>query len=122
MRRIGCRARPRWSIGFSAQVALTYSVDPVRVVVHGYESGGSLAFAAALRNRQMIRAVAAVEAAPAGQPPESDPLDRFSVYMATAAKSARRSAGRTGSGGVSKSEDSHNRQKPGRCASQSQCG
>jgi serine protease Do len=70
-----------------AQVSSTYNVDPARVVVHGYEAGGSLAFAAALKNRQMIRAVAAVEAAPAGQPPESDPLDRLAIYVATASKS-----------------------------------
>ena len=49
-----------------AEVVSTYNVDPARIVVHGHEAGGSLAFLAAFRNRQMIRAVAAVEAAPTG--------------------------------------------------------
>ena len=35
----------------------------------------------------MIRAVAAVEAAPAAQPPENDPLHRLAVYVATASNS-----------------------------------
>ena len=70
-----------------AEITSTYNVDPARVVVHGREIGGSLAFLAAFRNREMIRAVAAVEAAPAGQPPESDPLGRLAIYMATASKS-----------------------------------
>ena len=54
----------------------------------GQEAGGSLAFLAAFRNREAIRAVAAVEAATAGPPPENDPLHRLAIYMATAGKSA----------------------------------
>ncbi len=69
-------------------VVSTYHVDSARIVVHGQETGGSLAFLAACGNRQMIRAVAAVEAAPAGPPPENDPLRRLAVYMATASNSA----------------------------------
>ena len=82
----------RWSPGeldlvdrLLAEVATTYNVDPARVVVHGYEGGGALAFLAAFRNREVIRAVAAVEAAPRGQPPENDPLHRLAVYVAAAA-------------------------------------
>ena len=41
------------------------------MAVHGYEGGGSMAFLAAFRNRDAIRAVAAVEAAPLGPPPET---------------------------------------------------
>lgn len=84
----------RWASGEAAlvdrllaKVASIYNVDPARVVVHGYESGGTMAFLTAFRNRQMIRAVAAVEATPASQPPETDPLDRLTVYVATASKS-----------------------------------
>lgn len=84
----------RWLPGEAAlvdrllgEITSTYHVDSARVVVHGYETGGSLAFLAAFRNREMIRAVAAVEAAPTGQPPESDPFDRFAIYMASASKS-----------------------------------
>jgi hypothetical protein len=47
-----------------------------------------MAFLAAFRNRELIRAAAAVEAAPLGPPPENDPLHWFSVYVASAAKSS----------------------------------
>jgi len=70
-----------------AEVVATYNVDPARIVVHGHETGGTLAFLAAFRNRQMIRAVAAVEAAPTARPPENDPLHRLAVYVATASNS-----------------------------------
>ena len=84
----------RWTSGEAAlvprllvEVAAKYNVDPARVVVHGYESGGSLAFAAALRNIEAIRAVAVVEAAPQGEVPENDPVRRLAVYVAVASKS-----------------------------------
>jgi serine protease Do len=66
------------------EVAAAYHVDPARVVVCGQEGGGTLAFVAAFRNREMIRAVVAVEAAPAARPPENDPVRRLAVYLATA--------------------------------------
>jgi serine protease Do len=69
------------------QVVGKYNVDPTRIVVHGYESGGVLAFLSAYRNRELFRGVAAVEAAPNGAPPENDPLARLTIYMATAEKS-----------------------------------
>lgn len=69
------------------QVAATYHVDSARVVVHGYQAGGTLAFQAAYRNRDLVAAVAVVEAAPTAQPPENDPLSRLAVYLATAGKS-----------------------------------
>ncbi|MEN6448987.1 MAG: PDZ domain-containing protein [Thermoguttaceae bacterium] len=69
------------------QVGMTYNVDPARIVVHGYEGGGAMAFLTAFRNRQMIRAVAAVEAVPVGSAPDNDPQFRFSVYLASAEKS-----------------------------------
>jgi serine protease Do len=65
-----------------AHLGSTYRVDPARVVVHGYEGGGAMAFLAAFHNREAIRAVAAVEAAPVGPPPENDPLHRLAVYLA----------------------------------------
>lgn len=84
----------RWAPGEAAlvdrllvQVATNYHVDPMRVVVHGYRGGGAMAFLAAFRNRQAIRAVAAVEAVPVGVVPENDPLLRFSVYLASASAS-----------------------------------
>jgi pimeloyl-ACP methyl ester carboxylesterase len=81
----------RWTAGEAGlvdrlllEVAAAYHVDPARVVVCGQERGGTLAFVAAFRNREMIRAVAAVEAAPAARPPENDPVRRLAVYLATA--------------------------------------
>jgi len=62
-------------------------VDPTRVVVHGHETGGSLAFVAAFRNQDMIRAVAAVEPRPRANRPENDPLNRLAVYVAAARQS-----------------------------------
>jgi serine protease Do len=70
-----------------AETAGKYNIDPARVVVHGHEAGGTLAYMAAFRNREMIRAVAAVEALPTGQAPENEPTYRLAVYSATAAKS-----------------------------------
>ncbi len=83
----------RWEPGETAlvdrllmQVATTYHVDPARIAVHGYEGGGAMAFLTAFHN-QAVRAVAAVEAAPIGAPPESDPLHRLAVYLAWGQKS-----------------------------------
>ncbi len=70
-----------------ADVNSKHHVDPARVVVHGYESGGSIAFLSAFNNREMIRAVAAVEAAPMSMPPENEPLHRLAVYIASSPKS-----------------------------------
>jgi serine protease Do len=66
------------------EVVTAYHVDPARIAVCGQQAGGTLAFAAAFGNREAIRAVAAVEAAPAARPPENDPLRRLAVYLATA--------------------------------------
>jgi len=70
-----------------ADVNSKYHVDPARVVVHGHEGGGSMAFLSAFHNRESIRAVAAVEAAPMSPPPENDPPHRLAIYIASAAKS-----------------------------------
>lgn len=68
-------------------VAAKYHVDPTRIVVCGYESGGSLAFSSAFNHRESIRAVAAVEAVPITPLPENEPLRRLAVYVASSAKS-----------------------------------
>ena len=74
--------------GLIAEIAGRYNVDPLRVVVHGYETGGALASFVALRNRETIRAMALVEPQSTVLPPENDPQYRFAVYMAASAKSA----------------------------------
>ncbi len=97
-----------------AEVTTTYNVDPARVVVHGYEGGGSLAFMAALRNRDVIRAVAAVEAVLPGQPPENDPLHRLAIYVGKAGKSPHARRIERGRGRDACPEDSGHREEPGR--------
>ena len=69
------------------QIGKTYKVDPTRIVAHGYEGGGSMAFLAAFRNREAFRAVAAVEALMMGQPPSNEPIHRLAIYIASAGKS-----------------------------------
>jgi serine protease Do len=70
-----------------ADVNAKYHVDPTRIVVHGYEGGGSVAFLSAFHNRELLRGVAVVEASPLGAPPDNDPAHRLAIYMATASKS-----------------------------------
>ena len=99
-----------------AQVGTTYHVDPARIVVHGYEGGGAMAFLAAFHNREAIRAVAAVEAAPVGPPPENDPLHRLAVYLAWGREVACRPPDRASRGGAAADEDSGHGQEPRRDA------
>ncbi len=70
-----------------AEIEGKYNVDPLRVVVHGYETGGTLASFVAFRNREIIRAMAVVDAPLTVLPPENDPQYRFEVYIATSGKS-----------------------------------
>jgi hypothetical protein len=66
-----------------AQVGTTYNIDPLRVVVAGQESGGTMAFRlAGLRN--LVRGVAAVDAALLGQAPENEPAFPLAVFIARA--------------------------------------
>jgi len=59
-----------------------YTTDPARVVVAGREGGGTLAAMVALRNRDLVRGLAIVDAPLAGRPPENDPLKRLLIYVA----------------------------------------
>jgi serine protease Do len=71
------------------QVRSSYDIDPLRIVACGNDSGGMLAWMFSMRSRDVVRAVAAVDAAPAGRPAAVEPLHRFAVYLATAKKSAK---------------------------------
>jgi serine protease Do len=64
-----------------------YNVDPFRIVVFGRESGGALASIIASRNREIIRALAVVNAPLAAMPQENDPQYRFAIYIAKSRKS-----------------------------------
>ena len=69
------------------EIHSAYTVDPTRTVACGYEKGGSLAFVVAFANRNLIRAVAAVQAPMAGRPPENAPEHLGAFYVARAEKS-----------------------------------
>jgi len=71
------------------EIKSTYTIDPSRVVVVGHEGGGTLASLAAFRNRELVRALAMIDAPLAGPPPENEPLKRLIVYVAKAADSAK---------------------------------
>ena len=70
-------------------VAGNYRIDPARVVVHGYQAGGALAFLVAFSNRDLVRGVAAVDAPlpRRARPPDNDPIYRLAFYIASAEKS-----------------------------------
>ena len=70
------------------ELSKNYAVDPARVVMHGYEGGGALAYLFSFGHADTIRGVAAV-----GTPlpgwltlPENDPANRLAIYSATAAQ------------------------------------
>ncbi|HEX3726971.1 MAG TPA: PDZ domain-containing protein [Pirellulales bacterium] len=66
-----------------------YTVDPARIVVHGHEGGGALAYLVGLSNYEVIRGIAAVDAPLPRlvQPPDTDPVHRLAIYTTLATKS-----------------------------------
>jgi serine protease Do len=76
-----------WIERLLAEIATGRKIDPTRIVVQGDESGGTQAFLLAFRNREVFRAVAAIEAVPTVRPPESDFPSPLAVYLATATQS-----------------------------------
>ncbi|HBO43307.1 MAG TPA: hypothetical protein DD670_05120 [Planctomycetaceae bacterium] len=66
-----------------------YTIDPNRVIVHGYQGGGTLASLVAFRHRDLVRAVAAVDAPLPGHPPAAEPIHPLAFYLCTAEKSPR---------------------------------
>ena len=69
------------------QITSTYHVDPSRVVVHGHQSGASMAYLFAFNNRDKVRGVAAVDGPLAGRVAENEPLERLAFYVAAASNS-----------------------------------
>jgi pimeloyl-ACP methyl ester carboxylesterase len=70
-------------------VMRSYSVDPTRVVLHGYQAGGAMAYYVAFLHRDVARGVVAV-AAPLpvrlGKP-ATDPVQPLAVYSVSSEKS-----------------------------------
>lgn len=65
------------------QVLARYSVDRSRIVVYGHQASGTMAFFVGFRCRDLVRGIAAVEAAPPSRVrlPDNDPLERLAVYL-----------------------------------------
>lgn len=68
-------------------VRAKYSIEPSRIVAHGHETGGALAFVLAFNQRDLVRAVAVVDAPMSVMPPENDPVYPLAIYMTSATKS-----------------------------------
>ena len=64
-----------------------YTIDATRVVVGGRGSGGAVAYAAAVGNRQRYRGVVAHTAPLSVRLPQNEPIYRLAFYLTTAEKS-----------------------------------
>jgi poly(3-hydroxybutyrate) depolymerase len=70
-------------------VLANYNVDRTRVVVAGYQGGASMAYLMGFTHHELVRGIAAVDAAlPARtKPPANDPIFRLAFYTTTAEQS-----------------------------------
>lgn len=71
------------------EVQRTYTIDPTRIVLHGYQAGGSMAYYVAMMHRDLVRGVAPV-AAPfpmrLGRP-STDPVQPLMIFSVASEKS-----------------------------------
>ncbi len=70
-----------------ANIRQNYSIDDTRVVVHGQQSGGAMAFALGFGQRDVVRAVAVIDAPLRVRPPSNEPLRPLAIYSAVVEKS-----------------------------------
>jgi serine protease Do len=63
------------------ELETSYTIDAARVAVGGQQRGGSIALAAAMRNRATIRGAIAIDAPLIGQAPESEPGQPLSFFL-----------------------------------------
>jgi serine protease Do len=70
-----------------------YSIDRTRIVVHGYQASGSMAYLTAFRHRDLVRGVVAVDSAisAAARPGDNDPIERLAILTAVAEESRLKS-------------------------------
>jgi len=66
-----------------------YNVDPTRIVTHGYQAGAAMAYMMAFAHRDVVRAVAAVDAGlPArARVAPNDPVERLAIHTTFTKKS-----------------------------------
>jgi serine protease Do len=81
-----------------SELAKSYEIDPARVVVHGHEGGGALAFVIAFANLDQVRGVAVADAPLPStlSPPETNPVQRLAIYSAQAARGKFKGQAATG--------------------------
>jgi predicted esterase len=65
-----------------------YTIDTTRVAIFGADASGTMAFLTALEHRDRFRGLAAAEAAPPARmkAPETDPVNRLAIFLASAEK------------------------------------
>jgi serine protease Do len=70
----------------------SYHVDPTRVVIHGAQGGGAMAYLVAFNHPELINGVAVVDATlPRGaRPPANDPVRRLAFYTTISGDSTQR--------------------------------
>ena len=64
------------------EITSAYHVDPTRIVLHGREGGGTLAFFAAFAAPGLVHAVATVDGPMSSQGRENDPAGPLAFYVA----------------------------------------
>ena len=69
-------------------LASHYTIDATRVAIFGAEASGTMAFLTALEHRDRFRGLAAAESAPPARmrAPETDPVNRLAVFLASSEK------------------------------------
>jgi serine protease Do len=70
------------------QLRASYEIDPLRIVAWGDELGGSIAYALAFNQREIVRAVVALHSPLASTPVDNDPVLRLDFFI-TSAKGTR---------------------------------
>jgi serine protease Do len=67
-------------------VLAKYNIDRTRIVTHGYQAGGAMAYLVAFANQELVRGVAVVDAPLPGRTavPPNDPIRRLAIYVANA--------------------------------------
>jgi len=68
------------------RLTATYNIDPQRIVVHGYQGGGAMAYLVSFAFRDLVRGVAVIGAnLPERVPvPANNPLKRLAVFIGAA--------------------------------------